>query len=156
MEIQFNKTAKTMWLTLAIIVAGFAVGGLCVIAFAWPFARPGPYLLGLLAGGGLSAAKLFLLKRSLGKTIDLESGQAQAVTRLHFIVRQFLTAGVLAGVVLLRAYFDLIGALLGIVSLQLAAYVAGWIERREEKRRFAIHGAPPALPPEEEDLPPQT
>ena len=140
-----------MFLALAAIVGCLAVVGLGVILLAWPFAKPLPYLLGLLAGGGLSAAKLFLLKRNLGKTIDLESEQAQNLTRLHFVLRHLLTAAVLACVVLLRTYFDLIGTLLGILSLQLAAYVVGWIERREEKKRFALHGVPSALPPETEE-----
>ena len=151
MDHQLNQTARRMFLALAAIVGCLAVVGLGVILLAWPFAKPLPYLLGLLAGGGLSAAKLFLLKRNLGKTIDLESEQAQNLTRLHFVLRHLLTAAVLACVVLLRTYFVLIGTLLGILSLQLAAYVEGWIERREEKKRFALHGVPSALPPETEE-----
>lgn len=150
MDIQLSKTARIMFIALAAIVVCLAAVGLCVIAFAWPFAKPGPYLLGLAAGGGLSAAKLYLLKRNLDKTIDMESEQAQNITRLHFVLRHILTAAVLAGVVLLRAHIDLIGTLLGIISLQLAAHVAGWVERREEKKRFALNGVPPALPLEED------
>lgn len=156
MENQFDKTGKLILAALAAVVVCLGLAGLGVIAFVWPFAKPLPYLLGLLAGGGLSWAKLLLLKRSLGRTIDLESGQAQNVTRLHFILRHLLTAVVLVGVVLLRDYVDLIGTLLGILSLQLAAYAAAFIERREEERRFAIHGTPPPLPPEDDDEPPRS
>lgn len=153
MDIQFTKTAKTMYIALAAIVVCFAVAGLCIIVFVRPFAKPGPYLLGLLAGGGLSASKLFLIKRGLGKTIDMESEQAQNITRLYFVLRLLLTAAVLVGVVLLREYMNLVGTLLGILSLQLSAYVAGWVELGEEKKRFAIKGAPAALPIDEDNVP---
>ena len=134
MEKALVRTTRTMGVALVAIVLLMAVIGLPVAAFLWPFEKPSAYALGLLVGGLLSVAKLLLLRKSVAKNVN-EGENAANLTRLGFFIRYLLTAVVLAGVVLLRAYIGIIGTLLGIVALQLSAYVAAWAERRREDRR---------------------
>ena len=142
-----QRTARTMMVALVAIVLALAAIGLPVAAFVWPFEKPSAYALGLLAGGGLSFVKLLLLRRGVEKNVD-QGENAANFTRLSFFVRYLLTAAVLAGVVLLREHIGIIGTLMGIVALQLSAYVAAFAERRREDRRVARRGY---APPREDD-----
>lgn len=150
-NLQLAKTTKTLLVLLACTVAVFAAVGLAVIFLAWPFSRPMPYLCGLALGGGLSAARTLMLSRSLRKTVDMERGQAKNSTQLQFILRYFMTVGVLAISVFLNDYINLIGTVLGIFALHVAGQIAGGVERRQEEARFAANGPPPPLPEDEED-----
>jgi hypothetical protein len=147
---QLYKTARELRMAMLVVLAVQALVGLLVILTLWAFDRPLPYLLGLAAGGGISAFRLRLLQRSLVKTLDMDSDTAQNMTRLQFALRYFLTAALVAVVVFLRSYVSLIGTLVGILSLQFAVYLVGYMERRRESQRFAEQGYPPPLPDDED------
>ena len=123
----------------------FVIIGLAVIFWIYSFEPPLAYFLGLMFGTGISALKLRLMAKSIEKTLDMEQKDAQNYARLQYVFRYFLTLIAIIPAILLRDYIGLIGLILGMLSLQFAAYIAGIIERRAEKRRFAEHGVPPPL-----------
>lgn len=143
-----NPTAKTMLWCLCAVLAALAAAGLAVILLLWPFERPLPWVLGLLAGGCVSAGKIVLMERSMEKGLDMGREQATNHARLHALLRFFLTVGVILLVVLLRRWVGLIGTFAGILALQLAAILTHLVERRR---------APDTLPsplPDDEDSEP--
>lgn len=116
-----------------------AVGGLFVvllglgelaIGLVHPFERPLPFAVGLLLGCLLSVAKIVLLEKSLSHSVELEEKNAKNYSSLQSILRFFLTIAVLLSVVLFPKVVGLFGTVLGILSLQLSAYVAGFVMRK--------------------------
>ena len=146
-----NPTVRIMLLALLVILLILAAIGLAVILLLYPFEKPLPFLLGLATGGALSGVKLLMLEKSLNRTLDMESGHATNMARLHFILRYAVTIAVLALVVILRAYVGIIGTALGIFAMQLTVYVYGFYERIQEEKRFATQGVPAAIPYEDDE-----
>lgn len=148
---QLMTTARELRLSMLAVMGIMAAAGIVVILTVWPFTRPLPYILGVAAGGGISALRLRLIAASLKKTMDMDSATAQNMTRLGFTARYFLTAALVGAVVFLRDYVSLAGTLLGILSLQFAAYIVGHLERRRERQRFLEHGYPDPIPYEDDE-----
>lgn len=129
--LKLSNTAAIMCAVIAGLFLALLFLGLGVILLLYPFEQPLPYFLGLLAGCLLSAVKVVLLERSLGHAVDLpEEKQAKNYGHLHAILRYFLTAAVLLVVILFPKVFGLFGMILGILSLQISAYITGFIVRR--------------------------
>jgi len=149
--LRISDTVRIMLYAIIGLAVFFALVGIAIIFFLYPFERPLPFLTGLAVGAMLSVAKLFLMEKSISKTLDMENERATGVARLHFLLRYLLTGVVLVPVVLYPRYFGLFGTLAGILTLQLSAYVYGAIERRREEKRFAIEGTPPPLPFDDEE-----
>ena len=127
--LNISKTAAIIHAAIAGLFAVFAVAGLLIIAFAYPFERPLPYLLGLLLGCALSAVKVVLMEKSIGKSLDMEGKSAKNYAGLMVTLRYLLTFAVLAAVFLLKGVFGVFGVVLGLLSLQLAGYIAGYVLR---------------------------
>jgi len=102
------------------------VAGLLVSTLLFPFEKPLPYFLGLLMGSLLSAAKVILLEKSLGNSLDMEGTNARNYAGAQAVLRYFLTILVLLPVFFLPGIFGLFGTILGILALQFAAYITGF------------------------------
>lgn len=126
-----STTAKNMLTAIVWLFAGLLAAGLAVTLLLYRFEPPLAYALGLALGCASSALKVVLLERSNAKLLELDSKAAENLSRLFFVLRFTLTVILLLPVVLLPDYVGLFGAILGVLSLQAAAHIAG---RRQEKQ----------------------
>ncbi|MDR1438587.1 MAG: hypothetical protein LBJ10_00795 [Clostridiales bacterium] len=130
-----SKTARLMLGAICAIFACLLPIGLAVSAFAYPFEAPAPFAAGLLAGCLLSAAKVALLDRSVARAVDRGDGaKAKNYASAQAALRYAGTALVLGCAVMFPRVFGLFGIIAGVLSLQLAAYIAGFLLRRENGR----------------------
>jgi hypothetical protein len=116
-----------MALSAVVICFVLLIIGLVIINFVYPFEGSLSFAAGIGIGCIHSVAKIILLEKSISKTLNLEKQNATNMERLHYMGRYFLTAAVFAVVILLRQYFGIIGAVVGVLSLQLSAYAASFI-----------------------------
>lgn len=140
---ELSLTARTMCRVLAAMYLVLLAIGLGVILLVYPFEKPFAYGVGLLLGTGLSALKVILLEKSLQRSIDMEGKMAGNYANLQMVGRYFLTIAVLALAVFFRTIVGVFGVVIGIISLQIAAYITSW---RLRKARLD----PPPKPKEEE------
>jgi len=118
------------------------IAGLTVLALAAGLAAgvdtPLKYTLGLLLGAGMSAGKALLLERVLDKSLDMEKKAAENYTRLMFLGRYFLTAILL---VIAAVFLSLWGAVIGLVTLQISAYLVRFLKPKELQTVVAADAA---------------
>ena len=129
---KLSKTAKTMCCVLLGLCAFFLVAGIAVSVLIYNFETPAVYAAGLLAGTILSVAKVVLIEKMLNHAADIaEAKSARNYGALSVTFRNLLTVGVLLLVFFFRDVFGLFGAIIGILSLQLASYITGFILRKD-------------------------
>lgn len=128
-KLNLSLTARTMCKVLGALFAVFLVIGLGVIWLIYPFEPPFAYLMGLVLGFLLSASKVVLLERMLERSVGLEEKQAKNYGSLQSILRYFLTVVILLLVVFFPKVFGLWGAVVGLLSLQLSAFLTGRLLR---------------------------
>lgn len=133
-----SRTASALCKAVTGLFFLLLAGGLLVIYLVYPFERPLPYCMGLLLGSALSICKVLLLERSLGRAVEMEEKTAQGYAALQAAARYLLTMAVFGGVVLFRDKIGLFGAILGVLSLQFAAYIAGASLNKREHRSIGV------------------
>lgn len=122
-----SETAKKMMLMsmafslLAFIIGIFALGSTSKIL---------PYALGIALGVTFAVLKVVLLERTVKKTVDLDSKTATDLARLNYFFRYLLTGAVLAFAATNKS-FSLLGTIIGIMSLQAAAYTIGFMQNKK-------------------------
>ena len=130
-----SRTARLMCFILICLCIVFSVAGLLINAFVYPFEPPAAYITGLLAGTALSIAKVKMMERSLNRIADMENSKnAQSYGALQSIFRNLLTLGLLALVFFFRDIFGLFGTIISVLYMQIAAYIAGYLLRKDKKR----------------------
>jgi len=135
MKIEISITAKTICLTLACLCGLFVAIGLYVITRFYSFEPPGAYLRGLLAGTLLSAIKVVLMEKTLNRAADMsEFKGARKYGALQVSLRNMLTLSVFVLVLSFREIFGLYGTIIGVLSLQPAAFITGIILRKDTKK----------------------
>ncbi|WRS26583.1 ATP synthase subunit I [Oscillospiraceae bacterium MB08-C2-2] len=122
-----SPTAVLMCKVLCGLFGVFLLVGLAVTSLVYPFEKPLPFAMGLLAGTLLSMAKVILLEKSLGRSMDMKKKQAQNYAGLQAAMRYLLTILVVVVVVFLPAVFGVFGTIIGILSLQLSAYISEYL-----------------------------
>ena len=126
-----SKTARVLIRSVLQTCALLLVAGLLLSVFVYPFERPFPYVVGLLLGCLLSLSKVVLLERSLERSSEIgEEKQAKNYAHLQAILRYFLTIAVMLSAVFFRQVVGVFGVVLGILSLQPAAYLTNAVLRR--------------------------
>jgi len=125
-----SETAKTMIKSLGVVILILLAGGLLITSFVYSFEKPAPYVIGLLTGGLLSMFKVILLERSLNRSVEMGAKSAQGYVGLQAILRYLLTIAVFLLVVFFPVAFGLFGTILGVLSLQLSAYITGFMMRK--------------------------
>jgi hypothetical protein len=132
LNMSMSRTARLMLGSIGAIFACAMAAGLAAIKFAYPFEQPGPFAAGLLAGCLLSAAKVLLLEKSLAQAVERESGaKAKNYASAQALLRYVGTILVLGCAVLLPRVFGVFGIIAGVLSLQLSAYIASALLKRE-------------------------
>jgi len=118
-----------MLVIISILFLLFCAAGLLIIInvpFIYDFVKPLPYSVGLFTGCLLSAVKLVFIHSSLARVMDMEDdGKAKSYASLQAILRLFGTMAVMLSAVLFPEIIGVFGLVIGLVSLRLAAYIAG-------------------------------
>ncbi|MCL2202133.1 MAG: hypothetical protein FWB75_09225 [Oscillospiraceae bacterium] len=87
------------------------------------------FAFGVVLTSGLNAIKVFLLERTVNRTLDMDDPNTGGnYVKLQYLLRYFLTAVVLALVALVQIFADppfinVIGAILGIFTLQISVII---------------------------------
>ena len=130
---KLSDTARIMLKAIVVLFAGLLLLGLGISIFVYPFEPPAAFAAGLFVGCTLSAAKVILLERALSNSFDLEGTSAKNYATLQSILRYVLTIAVLLMIVLFRGVFGLWGTILGVLTLQLSAYIANSVLNKADK-----------------------
>jgi len=131
--LHISATAKVMCASLAALCAFFLAAGISVSLFLYPFEPTRAYASGLLTGSLLSAVKIVLMERMLNRAADsADSASAKNYGALSVVFRNVLTLGVLLIVFFFRDIFGMFGAIIGVLLIQPAAFVTGFIMRKDK------------------------
>lgn len=110
----------------------FLAAGLTVTLAVYRFEPPGAYAAGLLAGTLLSAVKIVLMEKMLDRAADTADAKgAKSYGALSVTFRNLLTVAVFLLVFFFRDIFGLFGAIIGVLLIQLAAFLTGIILRKD-------------------------
>jgi hypothetical protein len=120
-----KRTDRTLIACEILLCAVFLAVGLLAIRLIHPFESPLRYSLGLALGCASSVVKIILLRRSLEKTLDMDGAEARTRGRLHAAGRYLVTMAAVVLAILFRDLFGVIGLIVGILSMQLTAFIVG-------------------------------
>ena len=135
LKANLSRTAKIMCAALAALCAVCMAAGLLVIFRLHPFETPAAYAAGLLSGTLLSIAKVALMERSLNRAADMgELGNARNYGAFQALSRNLLTLGLFLLVFFFRNVFGLFGTIIGVLSLQPAALITGFVLRKDSAK----------------------
>jgi len=135
-----SKTAKIMIVSTGVICSVFLAAGLAVTGFigaAAEFEKPVPFAAGVALGCAVSVVKIILLEKSIKLTIDIgEKSKAAPIGGLLYIARFAMTGAALVAAFIFPGIFGRLGTVLGIISMQLAAYTANIFLRKQRPDNF--------------------
>ena len=132
---KLSKTAKVMCSALFGLCAFFMAAGIAATNLLYRFEPPGAYAAGLLAGTLLSVVKVVLMEKMLERAADTaDAKSAKSYGSLSVTFRNLLTIAVFLLVFFFRDIFGLFGAIIGVLLIQLAAFVTGAILRKDETK----------------------
>lgn len=80
------------------------------------------YSKGILFGTVFAILKVILLERTINKSVDMPIENAQNYTRLHYMLRYFLT-GIVLTISALEPSISFIGVIISLVTLRPAVYI---------------------------------
>ncbi len=89
-----------------------------------------PYISGVLVGFIFAVLKIALMERVMNKGLVMEPMKSRAYVMLHFVLRFTLTGAVFA-VAATNPHLSFVGATLGLITMQPAAYVVGFLGRKK-------------------------
>ena len=130
---KLSLTAKIMIKAAAVICFVLMLAGLVVISFIYRFEDYLPFVTGVVLGCILTSAKIIIIEKSVGRTLDMgEDGKVRAGVAGGF---DYLARFILSGILLAAAFIfpEIIGrfgAIIGVLSIQPAAYAANIILRK--------------------------
>ena len=130
MRYGITKTAKRLLQCAGLVcLAAFIIG--CAVIFIW-FEEPILYYAaGVAWGYVVTCARAVSLDRSLQKSTDMGGNKAKGYAFLQFFFRYILTFGALAAAVFVP-FINMWGAFIGVLSLQPAAYLAGFLMKDKD------------------------
>lgn len=129
-----SKTSRYLIISIGVIQAVLLVVGLLVILFAYPFAPPLAFAVGMVAGGLFSCWRVWQMERGFKRTVEMEQEKADNYGKAQFLLRYVASIVFLVAVFLLRKWVSPIGAIIGILALQLASFVVNiWLNKEEKK-----------------------
>lgn len=119
-----SDTAKKMMMLiigLCCIVAG--IGAVVTKSYVFSF--------GVLYGGAFACLKVVLMEKTI--TTAVEKGpKANSYARLHYLLRFFLT-GLAIVIAIFNPNISMLGAVLGIISLNVSAYLMMFFQEKSGK-----------------------
>jgi len=111
------------------LMAGFVLAALCAGLVFYP--NPMGYAKGLALAAAFSAVKMIMLERSVNKSLGMPSINARNYMQLVYLLRYLATGTVLVMAALIDS-LDLLGAVVGVLSLQLAVHLVHFVMKRKE------------------------
>lgn len=99
--------------------------GICVIRFIHPFEKTMAFVIGLTLGSILSIIKVFLSDHALKVTFELSPEKAQSYATGQYMLRSILTFSLLLFSIFLKKYIGMVGTIVGILLLYVAATISG-------------------------------
>jgi hypothetical protein len=92
------------------------------------------YALGLSLGVFFSVIKLIWIEKNLNKCLEMKSKYAQAYIISGYFLRYILT-GVVAFVIINTKILSITGFFLGMILLQIAAYITGLVSVNKTNKK---------------------
>lgn len=132
---RLSLTARTICKVLAVMFVVFLVIGEGIILLAYPFEKPLPFAIGLFVGTVHTILKVALMEKALTRSLDLEGSQAKNYGNFQALLRYFITIAVFVCVILFPKALGLIGVIVGVLSLQPAAFIASRLLRDKDLDR---------------------
>ena len=133
---RLSKTAAVMVAAIGGLFCALLPCGLLIILLVYRFEAPLAFGTGLFAGCAFSALKVVLMERAFSKILDMDKDRAKGYGLLQMALRFGLTAAALvcAGLCARRwpEVFGLFGAIAGVLTLQLASYITGFMLRKKK------------------------
>lgn len=121
---QLSLTTQTICRVLVAMFFVLLIAGLLVTLLVYPFEKPLAYALGLALGICSSILKITMMERSISRSLDMEGHTAKRHASAQALLRYLATIALLVFAAFFRHIIGLIGVILGILSLQFAAYIA--------------------------------
>lgn len=87
------------------------------------------YILGVVAGSVIALIALLQMYYTLSKAVEMEGKRATRYSVTASIIRMALMAASLVVGILWPDYFNVVGVLLGLLSLKLCAFIQPFIHR---------------------------
>lgn len=115
-----RKLQKSVLIKLAIVIA------VCVIVSLLTLKEPMPMILGLIFGSLIGVLNFFELANTLKQAVYMPPSKAQTYTTAKYFFRYIVTAVVLY-VSIVAPYINVIGTILGLVSIKLIIMVTNMI-----------------------------
>ena len=125
-----SKTAKIMMAATVAVCFVLLILGVILITLLENDFKPLLYSVGIAVGCFHSVIKIILLEKTINKTLEMDKETASGIVKLHFFGRYFLTILILVVVAVFRDKSSLIGTIVGILSLQIAAYVTNIVLKK--------------------------
>ena len=137
---KLSRTGKKLTLfvvlsALAIIVAGVVIyRSIDALYFAF----------GVLLTSALNIGKIFLLERTVRRTLDLDDPDAgKNYIRLQYLLRYFLTGAILLAAGLISVYVEppfinVWGAVIGIFTLQISVIIVRSLKIEDDENTLNI------------------
>jgi len=128
-----SLTSKRMICVIGISALVIIVGGAAI----YRSIKAIYFALGVILTSALNVFKVFLLDRTVKKTIDIEDPDAgKNYVRLQYLLRYFLTGAVLLGAGLVTNYvkppfINIWGAVAGIFTLQISVIIVRSMKQEE-------------------------
>jgi len=119
-----SETAKRLIIDIMCQFLIALICGLLLNAFI-KFDTQKAFISGLSLGAAVSAGKVFLMERSISKSLSMQSVSAGLYAVLQITLRNALSAGLLICAALIDT-ISIWGVLAGLVLLQSAAFSTRW------------------------------
>ncbi len=125
MNNDLSKTLKDILISiLALAVIAFGIGLFWVDNILM-------WATGLLIGTAVSALKVFMLKRTLDKAVDMSPEDAKNYTRSRYTLR-FVLSVVVVAVVFKVGCGNVFGVVIGLLLVQPAVYIVNFLNKRNK------------------------
>ena len=132
MKHPLSKTARVLCAVLAVLGVFFFLFGMAVILWIYPFEAAGSFGTGLILALLHSMLKVVLMERTLNRAADMgENSNAGSYGAAQTVLRSFLTLGLFLLVFFFPNVVGMYGAIIGVLSLQIAGYITGYLLRKE-------------------------
>ena len=94
------------------------------------------FTIGLAFGLVFSILKLMLMKNSIKKSVTMPEAKAQRYANVQYMIRYLLT-GIVLLVAALEPTINLLGVFLGLLSMEVGAYMQLFVIKKNEKKTRA-------------------
>lgn len=129
---KLTETAQYMLYGIGGLFLVFLVLGILLIQLVYPFESIPDFVLGLFTGCLVSGIRIVLMDKSINRAVDMEEKKAKNYNQLQFLVRYFIVIAYAVLLILFHQYLGVFGGVLGLLCMQLSAYVANFLLRQKK------------------------